>query len=393
MIIEKPLLKSYRQLQHFTLRFLPFQKLVRLLPFAFCLFTFALCLLFSACGKVSAPIPPARLTERTSELSALQRGSKILLSWPAPALTKDDKSSSYVARVDIYRLVELRHQEPVLDVEDYENEAQIIGFLDRATIETQLTSLGHLEFSDAVNLQQAPAGARLRYAVRYVNKRGQQAAFSNTVTLEPVARIALEPANLHLAGQQQDEVFLEWEAPKTNVDGTTPAAVVGYNLYRVRANRKSAREALNDEPLTATHFVDRTFQYKNEYAYFVRSLSQGSNGLIESADSQPLTLTPLDTFAPVAPNPVSIASANGVISLFWPGSTEKDVVRYQVYRATTADAEAKDWQKIATLEAKFVTFRDDKVTLDNRYFYRVTAVDRFANESPPSLVVSETAHP
>ncbi len=39
-----------------------------------------------------------------------------------------------------------------------------------------------------------------------------------------------------------------------------------------------------------------------------------------------------------------------------------------------------------------VTFRDDRVEIGRRYFYRVTAVDRFNNESTPSRTVSETAN-
>jgi hypothetical protein len=360
---------------------------------AFCLLPFAFCLLFNACGKVGAPIPPARLTERTAELSAIQRGSKILLSWSAPTLAKNEKDISYIARVDIYRLLEKQNQQPVLDAEEYEAEAQIIGVLDRATIEAQAQTLGHLEFSDVVNLNQAQANTRLRYAVRYVNKRGQQAAFSNSVVLLPVALIALEPTNLKIAGQAQDELTIQWDEPPANVDGSAPASIVGYNLYRVKPNRKIARETLNSEPITSTSFVDRTFQYRSEYTYIVRALSQGVNGLIESADSKPMTFLPQDNFAPVAPDPVSVASANGTVSLFWPSSSEKDVVRYNIYRAASETAAAKDWLKIGTVEAKFVTFRDERVVIDNRYFYRVTAVDRFDNESPPSTIVSETAHP
>lgn len=367
----------------------------RLSPFAFpkCLLLILFCLSISACGKVGAPIPPVRLTERTTELTAIQRGSRILLSWPAPNLTKNEKDISYVARVDIYRLIERQNQEPVLDAEDYETEAQIIEVLDRATIEAQVQALGRLEFSDVVNLNQAQANTRLRYAVRYVNKRGQQAAFSNSVALIPIALIAVEPTNLKVAKQAQDELTIEWDEPAANVDGSSPAAVVGYNLYRVKPNRKIARETLNSEPIPNPTFVDRTFQYKSEYTYIVRALSQGGNGLIESADSKPLTVLPLDQFAPMAPNPVSIASANGAVSLFWPSSPEQDVVRYNIYRSSSENAAATDWLKIGTVEAKFVTFRDERVVIDNRYFYRITAVDRFDNESTPSTIVSETAHP
>ena len=73
---------------------------------------------------------PTRLSERTGELTAVQRGATILLSWPPPALVQDESNRSYISRVDIYRLTEQREQEPVLDPDDFEETAEVIGFLD-----------------------------------------------------------------------------------------------------------------------------------------------------------------------------------------------------------------------------------------------------------------------
>jgi fibronectin type 3 domain-containing protein len=366
-------------------------RLQRTTSFAFCLLPFAFCLFFSGCGKVGAPIPPIRLTERARDLAAIQRGAKILLSWSAPALGNKESSSSYIERVDIYRLIEKPNQEPVLDEDDYETEAKPVGSMDRATIEAQIQTLGNLQFSDMINLEQATANVRLRYAVRYVNKRGQQAAFSNSVAIEPVALIAASPTNLKIANQQQDAITLSWNAPESGTDGSSSATVVGYNLYRARANRRASAKPLNEEPITELQFTDRTFQYKTEYIYFVRALSQAANGLIESADSDALPITPTDTYAPAAPDSVSAASANGVISLFWSTSTSTDVIGYNVYRAESEDA--AEWQKLTPQPSTAVTFRDERVVIDKQYFYRVTSVDKFKNESQPSKIVSETAHP
>ena len=353
-----------------------------------------LALLMSACGKVGAPIPPARLSERTSELTAVQRGSTILISFPTPQLVQSQSSSSYIARVDIYRLVERRDQVPFLEAEDYEDEAEIIGFLDRATIEALAKSIGRMEYKDSLNLGQISADTRLRYAVRYVNKRGQQAAFSNTVAVEPVFAIARPPTNLRAATPTQGELVIDWDASQANTDGSAPAAVVGYNLYRARGARRLDRsQPLNEEPLTGTRFTDRTFQYASEYTYVVRAISPGNNGLLESLDSETITVTPVDTFPPSTPEPVSAASANGIISLFWPSSPQPDVAGYFIYRAEAVDAAAKDWVKLNAQPSAPVTFRDDRVVLEKRYFYRVTAVDKFGNESAPSNVVSEVANP
>src|SRR5205085_2745136 len=247
--------------------------------------------------------------------------------------------------------------------DEFEEKAQVIGILDRAQIEKQIKELGRLEFTDVINLTNALANTRLRYAIRYVNKRDQAALFSNSVAIEPAPGIALAPTGLTVAKTDQDIMMLAWTAPEANVDGTQPASVVGFNLYRRNAKRANIGDPLNAEPIVATTFTDTKFQYGVGYVYVVRALSQGANGLIESADSQPLRFTPVDTFAPAAPEPVTVASANGVISLFWPSAPERDVIGYNVYRAEAADAPDRQWVKLTAQPIAPVTFRDDRVQI------------------------------
>ena len=373
-------------------RFIRVSQRHRLIQVNAFIWVLSIVLIGTSCGKVSAPVAPSRLSERTAELTAIQRGATILLSWPSPALVQDESSRFYISRVDIYRLTERRDQEPVLDPDDYADTAQVIGFMDRAAIEAQVKAPGLLHFTDPVNLTSS-TNTRLRYAVRYVNKRGQAAAFSNTVAIEPALAISLPPANLSAKDDSQDAVAISWNAPSANVDGVTPASVVGYNIYRRAAKRGFGGELLNTEPVTGTSFTDTKFQYLIDYVYFVRALSQGASGLVESADSEPLSFKPVDIFPPSAPDPVSIASANGTISLFWPSSPERDLVGYNIYRANSADTPDKDWIKLNDQPLTPVTFRDDLVVIDQTYFYRVTAVDRFNNESARSRVAGETVHP
>jgi hypothetical protein len=347
------------------------------------------------CGHIGPPIPPTRFTERTSLLSAVQRGAQILLTWPAPELNQAKSSRFYIERAEVYRLIERRNQEPVLDEDDYQQMAQVVGFLDRASLEAQAKTFGSIQYSDPIDLSNPKelVAVRLRYAIRYVNKHGQQGAFSNTVAIEPVPTVAQAPTGLHVVREDQDLILLAWDAPQANIDGTRPASVVGYNVYRHPAGRAFAQEPLNLEPITETTFADRKFKYQTNYVYTVRALSRGVTGLIESADSQPLSFTPIDRFPPTTPDPVSIASANGVISLFWPTSPEPDVAGYNVYRAEAADAPDNSWVRLNAQPLTTVTFHDERVVIGKRYFYRVTAMDRFGNESKPSRVVSEVANP
>jgi fibronectin type 3 domain-containing protein len=115
--------------------------------------------------------------------------------------------------------------------------------------------------------------------------------------------------------------------------------------------------------------------------------------LIEGAESESITFTPLDTFPPSAPDPVTVASANGIISVFWPSAPERDVAGYNLYRAEQADATGSQWVKLNDQLLKPLTYRDERVIVDRKYFYRVTAVDIHGNQSAPTKVVSETAHP
>jgi hypothetical protein len=319
----------------------------------------------------------------------------VVLSWPAPTFAGQVGSKFYIARADIYRLTELRDQLPTLDPDDYEELSQLVKSIDRQTMESQAQSLGHLEVADPLNLRSAPdlSKIRVRYAIRYVNSHDQAAGFSNSVSIEPFATVSSQPSNLVIAAPRQDVVELHWNAPDSNVDGTRPAAVVGYNIYRKKADANGADQLLNDTPVADTTFIDSKFQYKVEYRYFVRAVSSGATGLIESADSVPANFIAIDNFPPVAPEPVSIASANGVISLFWPTNAEGDVIGYNVYRADSVDAAPEGWVKLTAQPVATTTFRDERVVIDRAYWYRVTAVDRFENESKPSHAVSETAHP
>ena len=108
-----------------------------------------------SCGKVGAPAPPSRITQRTRDLKAVQRGSAVVLSWPSPTLVAKETSRDYISGVDIYRLRETRAQEPLLDPDDYEAAADRIGYMDRATIEAQIKSLGDLQYADSINLKGA----------------------------------------------------------------------------------------------------------------------------------------------------------------------------------------------------------------------------------------------
>jgi fibronectin type 3 domain-containing protein len=226
------------------------------------------------------------------------------------------------------------------------------------------------------------------------NTAGQAYEFSTYATIEPLLNLALPPA--HLAAKQvETQIEITWDPPEGNMNETSPANVAGYNIYR---RQGGSLNKINAEPLSEPRFVDRNFQFGVDYQYVVRSLSfkPGSASLsesIESDDSPPLNHTPKDTFPPAPPKPVTIASINSLVSLFWPLSAEPDVVGYNVYRAEDENSPPDKWVKLNPELHKTASFRDDKVQVGKKYFYQITAVDAYGNESARSETVSETVAP
>jgi fibronectin type 3 domain-containing protein len=189
---------------------------------------------------------------------------------------------------------------------------------------------------------------------------------------------------------------ISWDDPKTNENGTSPANAVAYNIYRSLENGSWIK--LNDEPVEGSHYQDTRFEFGKKYQYMVRALSTLSadtsvNNAIESNGSKPITVSAEDTFSPTAPAPITIASIGGLVSLYWPLNSEPDVAGYNIYRSDVDQATAEKWVKINQQLHKTASFRDDKVEVGKQYYYQITAVDIYGNESERSETKSETVNP
>jgi hypothetical protein len=244
-----------------------------------------------------------------------------------------------------------------------------------------------LTYTDTLALT---APARLRYAVRYVNAAGQRAAFSNFFLMEPAARIAGPPT---ITGKEESETAntITWEAPKANIDGSTPVNVLGYNVYRLTPPAKAtAQNPLNQEPITAIRFEDKTFKFGEKYVYVVRAVSLGTEGRpVESLDSNSIEVSQEDKYAPSAPTLAAPGAAPGRLALFWTASPEPDVAGYLVYRSIDPNL-PKPWTLLTQAVYTKTTFTDENVESGKTYHYYVMAVDNNGNRSQPSEVVSET---
>jgi len=356
------------------------------LIFAFCLLPFALTLV--ACGKRRPPLPPVeRVPQRTELLSGVQRGNQVILSWPAPRRNANDESVQSIRRIDVYRLAEGVRDPLPLTEEEFSARATLIGSVPSEQV---LRAADTLSYTDELSLKEP---VRLRYAVRYVNAAGQRASFSNFLLIEPAASVSQPPSVNPGPVYQENAIVLRWQAPAANVDNTTPANLLGYNIYRsARSQNQPAQTPLNARPVTANTFADQSFNFGEEYVYVVRAVSLGTGGEpVESLNSNSATVKPVDTFPPAPPGKVTAAGSATPprISIFFPTNAEKDLAGYNIYRSEDPNL-ARPWAKLNRNLLDRTTFQDEAVQTGRRYFYYVTAVDNAGNESKPSEVASDT---
>lgn len=337
------------------------------------------------CGKRTPPLPPTEKVSQRATISGFQQGDQIILSWKMPPRNTSQNDTVFIERVDVYRLAEPLTSAQDITEEEFSNRSTLIQSVPVSDSDFSLSNLifrDELKFSDQ--------NARLRYAIRFVNKSGQKAAFSNLLTIEPSAKIAGRPENLETE-LSQESILLKWSKPQTNVDGSTPVNILGFNIYRKAANENEAKK-LNSSPVSDTSYADNFFEFDKKYSYFVRSVSIGTSGQpVESVSSVETEIQPKDTFPPSAPDGITIAASPNSISLFFAANPEKDIAGYKVYRSTNEDLPISDWELLTNELLKTNTFQDQKIISGTKYFYYIVAVDNFGNSSERSKVISETA--
>jgi len=335
------------------------------------------------CGKRQLPLPPVERIPQRVEITGFQRGNTVNLSWQIPARNVSDKSVVNIDRVEIYRLAQPFSAPPFLNEEEFASRSTLISSLPITESDWKRKTLN---FTD--NLEFAGQRARLIYSIRFVNSAGQRAAFSNFLLIEPESRVAASPRGL-VVNVSEEVIRLEWKEPDSNIDGSKPANVLGYNVYR-KAAEEVGFKILNKTPVTKTDFSDISFKFGGKYGYFVRSVSLGSNGEpVESGESTAIEVLPRDTFAPTAPTAITIAAAPNNLSIFFAINPEPDIVGYRIYRAMNPDLPKSQWQLLTPKILTTNTFQDTQVTAGVTYYYYLTAVDKAGNISQPSEVISE----
>ena len=306
----------------------------------------AVALTLIGCGYVSDPLPPAlNIPVRVTDLTAVQRGDKLVMTFTAPALTTEQLP------IRDFDRVELRIGPAASSMDTWAGAATSLP-------------LAAPEPGAAINAE-APAaqwsGREVLIAVRLVSTRGREADWSNSVVLTPRAPL---PMPVVTASAHPDGVQVRWQ----DIPGAK---------YRVRKGTDAA--AVVEKPV----YVDSTVELGKTYTYDVQAFV----GLVESEISKPVTVTARDEFAPKPPAGVTIVAGANSVELAWERNLETDLGTYRVYRA-----EGSGDFKVLADAVEGLAYSDRQVESGKTYRYRVTAIDRSGNESEPSSVV-EAATP
>ena len=127
-----------------------------------------------------------------------------------------------------------------------------------------------------------------------------------------------------------------------------------------------------------------------EQCFLVRSVAAVGTAAIESDPSDPICVTPRDTFPPAAPKNLQAVGSAGVINLIWDANTERDLDGYLVLRG---EAPGDTLQPLTPAPIKDPRYQDRAIKPGVTYIYAIVAVDRATppNRSAPSNRVQETA--
>jgi hypothetical protein len=338
--------------------------------------------LLVSCAKTGEPQPPVvRVPRPPVNLAALQRSNSAVLSVPLPVENTDGSQVREAGAVEVLRIVEADRQNAApLDEELFMQRAEIVGEVPGDRLENYLHD-GIFVYDDGLSFagRKSIYEVGFRYAVRFFNRKHRSSGLSNQVFLAPVP--LPDPPSGISSETEQDCIRVRWIAPEENFDGSRPARIQGYDIYRSQDSAVFPRAPLNDQPLQQPEFADRQFEFDKTYYYRVVLIGSLHNPRAETLPSPPLRVVARDTFPPGAPRNFNVIVDRGTAVLLWVAPEATDVAGYRIYRQDDASAEK------LSIHAGLITalsYRDGTVRVGKEYRYSVTAVDTHGNEGPPA---------
>lgn len=352
----------------------------------------------AGCGAPGEPVPPSPpVPVAVADLAARQAGDGVELVFTLPSKSVSGEKLTTTPAVEI-----LRGGLKPTGAADSKS-FRMVDTIPGALVWNYLTA-GRIRFVDPISAEETKAhpGASFSYLVRTRLSKKRASADSNVVTArlfpvpQPVSAVHIEV--------KETAIELSWPAPTQTSAGDPLPAVAGYHIYRGQIDShvpvptgKNLAQTHWISPLallgpsSASNYSDAQFDFDKTYVYVVRSIIAVEGSEIESDDSEPATVTALDTFPPATPQGLVAAVLPGtapsmlVVDLSWSINLEADLAGYRVYKSEQEDVRG---QLITPDLLPTPAFRDSSLEPGRRYWYRVTAVDRAGNESAPGKPIA-----
>ena len=373
------------------------RKKARIASFAFRVSLFAT-LLENGCGAPGDPVPPSPLVPvAVSDLAARQAGDGVELVFSLPPRAVSGEKLTAPPAIEIVRGSVKPNGTP--DSKSFRMVYTIPGAL-----VANYVAAGHVRFTDPISPTETKErpGATYAYLIRTRLSKKRASADSNVVT----ASVFSVPEAISSVKYQVAEtaVNLSWSAPTQTSAGDPLPTVSAYRVYRGGIDPHGPAPTVKDfsavhwispltflGPSTANSYSDTQFDFGKTYVYVVRSVIPVDGNEIESDNSEPVTVTPLDTFPPAAPQDLvaavlpGAATSSFVVDLSWSINLETDFAGYRVYRS---EQEGARGAPVTPDLLPTPAFRDSSVATGHHYWYSVTALDRAGNESAASSAVA-----
>jgi hypothetical protein len=372
----------------------------------------ALCAFFVGCAAPSPPLPPSlELPTPVSDLQAIRKGNKVVLTWTLPTQTTDGAGIHFRGLTRVCRSLS--------NVQDKMTgcgtPAAQLASSQLDTSKANLSAKGpqrvSARYTDPLpNDWLRDPTATVIYAIESLNTSHRSAGLSNQVRV-PAA--STEPPPADFAAQLGSQgVVLTWTGPLLAIPGSNDMPHYFYRVFRTA--KDAPQPILIGEIQRGTQdkmrLVDNTFVWEKEYEYRINVTTRTRIGRLHACpsdsptsslalckdlvdipgdDSALVMIVAHDIFPPSVPTALqAVFSGTGqkpFIDLIWNANTDADLTGYNVYRREGSAPPVR----INTELAKAPAYRDTHVASGQTYFYSVAAVDARGNESARSEEASE----
>ncbi len=334
-------------------------------------------LTLSACGRQAPPLPPIiRVAERTSDLSAFQKGEEAVLRWSYPSMTTAGESLTEIEAIEVWRAALPLAQEPPppVSVEDRRMRRQLLeaqGEVVVVLVPDQLSSATRgpdLYFRDDLRLfkesiGETTSGMVLWYGVRTICCRGRESDLSNVVRLEP-QEPPRPPTDLLLTALSTG-IEISWHQD------------AGLKTLVERSSEGATWSLVSGEAMEGLDWRDTTASQGRSWSYRLRSVRElPGGGRVVGQPSEPSRVSHPDTYPPRSPAEIVCLPEGATVRVRWraaPGS-----ITYRVIRRGADDVEL-----LLSDQVEAVEFTDPSPPL-GPITYLVVAVDDSGNASGSS---------